>query len=468
MKALPSLVAAVRDSGCKVIWTCDPMHGNTFKANGYKTRDFNHVVTEIANTIQIHKKAGTRFNGLHLEMTGEDVTECVGGPQKLTPEDLPRCFASTCDPRLNFQQAIGVAFAVGKLLQTKPLTQKKNTNDSQLTRLPAHPSVTYGVVKGMEKPVSRLIFGTLGLHKTKEPMKLLDDIWAAGCNAFDTAAIYGEPEGKCEAILGQWIKSRNIDTSQLVIITKGGCSGADSKWTPRIDRHQIVSDLAGSLDRLGVPSIDLYLLHRDDPSIAVSDIVDTMTELVNQKKIEAWGVSNWALDRLQSAISYAAKNGKSAPVVDSTQASLAKPRGAVWPGTTYMTPARSEFYAKNKASLGVFAWEALAKGFMCGKWTEQDVNSVSTKDYREKTLINAYCTGSNFKRRHRAELLSKSKGVPMHQIALSYLLNLDCNMFVLVGTTKSANFASNVGMFDVQLSDNEVAWLNEGGNLHSA
>jgi len=460
LKDLPSLVQAVKDAGLKVIWTCDPMHGNTYKTNtGFKTRDFNNIVKEIINTVGIHKKIGTRLNGLHLEMCGEDVTECVGGPEKLGETDLSRCFTSACDPRLNFEQSVAVAFAVGNALRAP---EAKKTMS-----LPQVPSVQYGSVPGMTKPVSRLIFGTLFLSKVSQPFKLLDSIWSKGVNAFDTAAIYGQPEGSCEKILGDWIKSRNVNKEQLVLITKGGCSGAESKWAARTSKAQILKDIEGSLGRLGVDTIDIYLLHRDDPSITVPEIVDTMNELIKKKKILSWGVSNWSLDRFKAAVDYAKSKDLVGPVVDSPQASLAKPAGPVWPGTTHMNAEREKYYTTKKDDVSVFAWEALAKGFMTGKWNQNDLDSVEDKPYREKTLIKAYCTGSNFKRRQRAEFLAKEKGVPLHCIALAYLLNLQCEMFVLVGTSKLNHFNSNVGMFDVTLSTKECKWLNEGGELQA-
>jgi len=477
LKALPPLVEAVRDAGLKVIWVCDPMHGNTFKANGFKTRDFTDITKEILETISVHQSAGTRLNGLHLEMCGEDVTECIGGPEKLVPSDLSRCFLSACDPRLNFQQSVALSFAVGAAMahstqasekKSKTLASPKLTVNKDNSLLTKHQKtlVQYGKIHGLNKPVSKLIYGTLFLHKVADPFALLDSIWNSGCNAFDTAAIYGSPEGRCEEVLGSWIKSRNIDLNQLVVITKGGCSGADAKWAPRMGKSQIVQDLDGSLSRLGLDCVDMYLLHRDDPSIPVEDIVDTMHSLVLKGKILTWGVSNWSIDRLKAAIAYAKKNCYSAPVVDSTQASLATPKGPVWPGTTYMSNDRETFYAENRTEMSVLAWEALAKGFMTGKWNEEDLAIADSLPYRERTLVKAYCTTTNFKRRTRAELLAKSKGVALHNIALAYLLKCKCEMFVLVGTSKFKHFDSNLGMFNVSLTQKEFDWLRNGGELH--
>lgn len=111
-RALPPLVEAVHRAGRRVLWMCDPMHGNTQSlASGIKTRDFDHILEEIELSFGIHREVGTELGGIHFELTGEDVTECVGGG--LTAEDLDKNYASVCDPRLNYRQALEMAFRIG-------------------------------------------------------------------------------------------------------------------------------------------------------------------------------------------------------------------------------------------------------------------------------------------------------------------------------------------------------------------
>ena len=110
---LPPLLDAVRRDGRRVLWVCDPMHGNTeATANGYKTRRFNNIGSELEQAFDLHAAAGTRLGGVHLELTGEDVTECLGGARELTETDLERAYRSTVDPRLNYEQALEVAMLV--------------------------------------------------------------------------------------------------------------------------------------------------------------------------------------------------------------------------------------------------------------------------------------------------------------------------------------------------------------------
>lgn len=110
---LPPLLDAVRRDGRRVLWICDPMHGNTEStSNGYKTRRFANIGSELEDAFDLHAAAGTRLGGVHLELTGEDVTECLGGARELTETDLERAYRSTVDPRLNYEQALEVAMRI--------------------------------------------------------------------------------------------------------------------------------------------------------------------------------------------------------------------------------------------------------------------------------------------------------------------------------------------------------------------
>jgi 3-deoxy-7-phosphoheptulonate synthase len=115
---LPALLRAVTDAGHPVVWACDPMHGNTFtSATGRKTRHFEHVVDEVAGFFEAHRAAGTRPGGIHVELTGEDVTECLGGSEALVDADLDSRYETQCDPRLNARQSLDLAFRVAELLR---------------------------------------------------------------------------------------------------------------------------------------------------------------------------------------------------------------------------------------------------------------------------------------------------------------------------------------------------------------
>ena len=116
----PKLLESVHKEGRHILWSCDPMHGNTIKANnGYKTRAFNDILSEVKIFFDIHKANGSVAGGIHLEMTGNDVTECVGGSQAITEANLASCYHTQCDPRLNATQAIELAFLVADMLKER-------------------------------------------------------------------------------------------------------------------------------------------------------------------------------------------------------------------------------------------------------------------------------------------------------------------------------------------------------------
>lgn len=116
---LPPLVRGVRDRGLAVVWSCDPMHGNTFTtADGYKTRRFSDVLTEIRAFFAVHHAEGTVPGGVHIELTGDDVTECLGGAQEIVDAHLAQRYETACDPRLNNQQSLELAFQLAEMLRS--------------------------------------------------------------------------------------------------------------------------------------------------------------------------------------------------------------------------------------------------------------------------------------------------------------------------------------------------------------
>ena len=119
-QALPALVERITKSGANVLWVCDPMHGNTYEApTGYKTRQFNDVIDEVKGFFEVHKKLGTHPGGIHIELTGDDVTECVGGGEEISHEDLATRYETACDPRLNHTQSLELAFLVAEMLRDR-------------------------------------------------------------------------------------------------------------------------------------------------------------------------------------------------------------------------------------------------------------------------------------------------------------------------------------------------------------
>jgi 3-deoxy-7-phosphoheptulonate synthase len=114
-KGLPKMIKAVKETGQQVLFVCDPMHGNTeTSSGGLKTRRFENIQKELELSFQIHEAHGSFLGGVHIELTGENVTECTGGARGLTDADLARAYKSTVDPRLNYEQALELAMLIGK------------------------------------------------------------------------------------------------------------------------------------------------------------------------------------------------------------------------------------------------------------------------------------------------------------------------------------------------------------------
>jgi 3-deoxy-7-phosphoheptulonate synthase len=116
---LPPLVEAVRSAGRTVLWICDPMHGNTETTpSGIKTRRFDKIIDELEQSFSLHEGLGSRLGGVHVELTGEDVTECIGGARGLAEIDLERAYKSRVDPRLNYEQALEMAMRIARHLRS--------------------------------------------------------------------------------------------------------------------------------------------------------------------------------------------------------------------------------------------------------------------------------------------------------------------------------------------------------------
>ncbi|MEM7348407.1 MAG: aldo/keto reductase, partial [Chloroflexota bacterium] len=187
--------------------------------------------------------------------------------------------------------------------------------------------MNYGDIPGLDKPVSRLVQGTVtaAASSADEWFELLDGIYALGCNTFDTAHVYGT--GECERTVGRWVRERDL-RDEVVIIGKGAHHNEDRK---RVTPFDITADIYDSLARFQFDEIDLYLLHRDDPSVPVEPIIDVLNEHQQAGRIRVFGASNWSQERIQAANAYAEANNLSPFIASSPQFSLAVQHVPPWP-----------------------------------------------------------------------------------------------------------------------------------------
>jgi aryl-alcohol dehydrogenase-like predicted oxidoreductase len=316
----------------------------------------------------------------------------------------------------------------------------------------------YGEVEGVGKPISRLVQGTVMLSEADldRSFALLDAVWEAGCTAFDTAHSYGA--GEKERVLGRWIAARGI-RDRAVILDKGAHpeAGRDRRVTP----EDITADLHESLERLGTDSIDLYVLHRDDPDVAVGPIVETLNEHARAGRIRAFGGSNWAHERVREANEYAAANGLKPFAVSSPNFSLAEQVRPPWRGCLSVSGPQGEAARRwyREWGMPLFTWSSLAGGFFSGRFSRTNLDTFTAP--LDRVCIEAYCYEQNFRRLDRARELAEARGLTIPQVALAYVVNQpDDDTFALIGCNTGAEFRENVAALDVKLTPEELAWLD--------
>jgi len=313
----------------------------------------------------------------------------------------------------------------------------------------------YGKIEGLDKKISRLVQGAIHTDdkKEKESFLLLDEAMAAGINTFDSAHVYGG--GASERGLGNWMQARG-NREDVVIITKCSHHNADRK---RVTPYDILADCHDSLARLNSDYIDLYFLHRDNLDVAVGPIVETMNKLKDEGKIHAFGGSNWTHQRVQEANDYAAEKGLTPFTLSSPNFSLAAQIENPW-GPGCVTIGGSESEARDwyqKTSMPVFAYSSLAGGLLSGRMTRENWRETATPP-----CATAYCHEPNFERLDRATELAEKKGASVPQIALAWVLSYPLEVFPLIAPTNRQEIQDCVAALRIQLTDDEVRWLENG------
>jgi aryl-alcohol dehydrogenase-like predicted oxidoreductase len=321
--------------------------------------------------------------------------------------------------------------------------------------------LNYGRVPGVEKPVARIVQGTVMVRSVEEGQEersfaLLDDVFAQGGTTFDTAHKYAG--GDSERTFGRWVRGRGL-REEVVVIGKGAHHNEDRK---RVTPFDITADLYDSLARLGFDYIDLYLLHRDDPSVPVGPIVEVLNEHKEEGRIHAFGGSNWRPERLREANDYARKNGLTPMVASSPNLSLAVQFEEPWPDCVSISgdEAKEDRKWYEETRMPLFTWSSLAGGFFSGRFTRDNLDAFEA--YLDKICIETYCYEENFGRLDRAGVLAREKGLSVPQVALAYVLDQPLEIFALVGCNTGDEFRANVEADAVELTPEEIAWLESG------
>jgi aryl-alcohol dehydrogenase-like predicted oxidoreductase len=314
----------------------------------------------------------------------------------------------------------------------------------------------YGKVAGIDKPVSRIVFGTDRLRGRELPwlprrsferhaFPLLDRSFELGCNTFDTARMYVDSE----RTLGAWIRARR-NRDNVVVISKG-CAPNLLLGRPRVSPSVVSHDLHASLKALGTDCIDLYLLHYDDPTVPVEPLIEQLNRHIGEGKISAIGASNWSYERIAAANTFAASNGLKPFSASSIQFSLAEWTRPFYPGAVTLGGedqcAAREWYAAQ--GLPLFAYSSLARGFFSDHYdpNNPDRNRVS------RWCANHFGSEENIQRLQRTRTFAHQHQLTIAQVALAYVLCHPLQAFAVVGCTTSEKFAENVAALTVRLDE---------------
>jgi aryl-alcohol dehydrogenase-like predicted oxidoreductase len=300
----------------------------------------------------------------------------------------------------------------------------------------------------LERQLSRLVLGTMVLSPERMDLTgaLVETFLELGGNVVDTAHIYNG--GNSERALGRWLGATGR-RQELVILDKGAHHNADRR---RVTPEDITTDLRDSLARLQVETIDLYLLHRDDPSVPVGPVVEALNEHRRAGRIRAFGGSNWSPARLDEANAYAAAHGLEGFCASSPHLSLARPNGTIWDGCLdACDPATQQWYARS--GIPLFAWSSQARGFFSGRF------APDRRD--DATIVRVYYSDANWERLRRAtELGVRRGGYSPTQVALAWVLHQPFATFALVGPHSVDELRASVDALALELTPDEVGWLN--------
>lgn len=313
----------------------------------------------------------------------------------------------------------------------------------------------YGSIAGVSKPVSQLVQGTVMLSDVTEAenFALFDAVLETGINTFDTAHVYGN--GQVERVFGRWIQSRKV-RDRVVIVGKGAHHNAERN---RVTPEDIASDIRDSLERMQVDFIDIYLLHRDDPSVPVGPIVEALNEHQRAGRIGAFGGSNWTATRIAEANAHADANGLTPFVISSPHFSLAEQIEAPWPGCVTITGAANTqqraWYEAHRNEVALFCWSSLAGGWFTGR-----LSRATAHEHKDALYMRCYGSEANWQRLERAEALGAEKGATVAQIALAYVVHQPFNTYPLVAAYTPEELQGLAASLEIELTADEVAWLD--------
>ena len=299
----------------------------------------------------------------------------------------------------------------------------------------------------------KLVLGTARFvaNHADEQFELLDAAYELGIRAVDTAHVYGD--GDSERMIGRWLRARGT-ASSVTVMTKCCHPYGDE---PRVNPDAVAADIDDSLHRLGLDRLALCMLHRDDVTVPISELVDAFAAQIQAGRVEAYGVSNWSTARLREAISYARAAGQPPPVAASSHLSLARPAtdifGCVGLVAEGATSVDLRWYVE--ASFPLFAWSPLAGGFLSGR-------TAASEGKVDHYMWSVFDTQPNRDRLRRARQLATERGLDIAQVALAYVLTTAPDVWAVVSTSRPAALNALVRATEVQLSQRDRELLDHG------
>ncbi len=315
-------------------------------------------------------------------------------------------------------------------------------------------------ISELDKPLSTIGLGTMIFHPDTQErdFSLLDAFIEHGGTYIDTAEVYGaiEERGYSETVIGNWLASRPGMRGRIILASKGlipGYCAPLHEGGARIDPDSIHRAIDGSLERLKTDHLDIWMFHRDDPSLRVGPLMDALDEEVQAGRLKAIGASNWTTARIQEANDYAHAQSKTPFVASSPNFSLAKANEPFWPDTVVTGRRDREWFVRNRFLL--IAWSSLGRGFFA---------KADPLDRRDADLVRVFYSDDNFARKARAEEFAEAKGMTMFEVALGYVINQRFPVVALNGAETPDQVATSARAGSLQLSSEECDWLDLSSN----
>ena len=311
--------------------------------------------------------------------------------------------------------------------------------------------------------LSRLVLGTMILDGDAPASRdaadaLLDAAFENGICAVDTGHVYGG--GASERAVGAWLERRGL-ADEVFVLSKGCHPDAEG---PRVSPEALARDLGESLDRLRLPAVDLYMLHRDDPAVPVGEMVDAFAEHLAAGRLGAYGFSNWTRARIEEACDYAEANGRPLPAASSPNFSLADQVRDPWGGgcaTLTGEAAAGDRDWHRGTGMAIFAWSSLARGLFSGRVTRRAL--AADPGLVDEACRTAYVHDVNLARLERVIEFAEAGGASVPQIALAWVLAQDLPLHAIVGAATEAEIEDLVAAAALTLTGEEQRWLQHGG-----